>query len=329
MKPLVTALLLLLLTGCAATLRTDPELLVIDRSRIAAPDLTTTVPGLGPCTDSEDRSLQLNTQEPVLVLVHGCLGSAGHFRALSEVFAFSGQQAICFSYNDRDSLMVSSAELVSSLRILADRLQNRRITVIGHSQGGLISRKALVSDLPGALRADNIDLQLVTISAPFSGIAAAGHCSSTLAGILSLGLTVPICKAVSGDKWYEITSASEFITRPGELLPQVREHLKIDTEETGSCRLDDADGNCAQDDYVFSLREQRHPLVDHGRAVTNVEVNAGHVEIVGDHTVAPVKLIAILQQHGILKATQPEQSVAFGQLLARLYGAEQPGDKRF
>jgi pimeloyl-ACP methyl ester carboxylesterase len=321
MKHLIFFLLLMVLTGCSATLRTDPDLLVIDQGRLAAPNLEVRIPGLGPCTDGADRSLHLNAQQPVLVLVHGCLGSAGRFRALAEVFAYSGQQAVCFSYNDRDSLMVSSAGLVASIDALAGRMQNKEITVIGHSQGGLIARKALTKERPGALQRSDVDLRLVTISAPFSGIHAASHCGSLIGRILSFGLTVPICQAVSGDKWFEITYASPFIRQPGPLLPQVGEYLKIDTDERDSCRTVDADGRCTEGDFVFSLGEQRLPQVDGRAARATVEVKAGHVEIVGDHRVVPVKLVEVLQQHGVLKTVQPGQAAAFGQFLARLYGA--------
>ncbi len=252
-------------------------------------------------------------------MVHGCLGSAGRFRALAEVFAFSGQQAVCFSYNDRDSLLVSSGQLSASLEQLAARIESKEITVIGHSQGGLIARKALVANHADSQQQINTELKLITVSAPFSGIKAAGHCSSTLGRILSLGLTVPICMIASGDKWYEITGASEFINQPGELIQQVEAHLKINTDETGSCRRADVDNNCAEDDFVFSLGEQRNKAVDEGEKVINLDARAGHVEIVGDQRVAPVKLIAILQQQGVLKDPEPEQLAAFNELLTRLY----------
>ena len=315
----LVALLLVGMLGCTAVTPSEPELRAIDQSRIPPPKLTLTVPGLGPCTDTVDRSLRLNPQQPVVVLVHGCLGSAGRFRALAEVFAFSGQQAVCFSYNDRDSLMVSSEQLIASLEDLTGHLESRKLTVIGHSQGGLIARKALVADRPKPLARD-ADVQLVTISAPFSGIAAASHCGSPLATFLSLGLTIPICQLASGAKWYEITGASAFIQEPGALVAQVREYLKINTDEADSCRRGKADGGCAEKDYVFSLEEQQLPEVEGGAAPQNLDVRAGHVEIVGDNRVAPLKLIAALQKDGILQTPRPERSAAFGRLLTRLYG---------
>jgi hypothetical protein len=54
--------------------------------------------------------------------------------------------------------------------------------------------------------------------------------------------------------------------------------------------------------------------------VTRVEVVAGHVEIVGGKHIAPNKLIEVLQQQGVLRATAPQRQAAFDRLLARLYG---------
>ncbi len=327
MKCLLLLFLLCITNACTAIPRTDTELLFIDQSKIAAPDISVTIQGLGSCSDSTKQTLQLNSEEPVIVMVHGCFGSAGRFRALAEVFAFSGQQAICFSYNDRDSLMVSSAQLVSSLEALSSHMQNREITIIGHSQGGLVARKAMVKERSPSLADIDTDITLVTASAPFAGINAARHCGSTLARILSLGLTIPICKIATGDKWHEIVASSEFILKPGDLLEQVEKHLKINTDESGSCRSTNPAGNCTEDDYVFSLSEQHHPPVERGEAVTNVDIKAGHVEIAGDHQVAPLKFIAVLQQYGILKTTPPEKISAFDQLLTKLYKTESTPDR--
>lgn len=308
------------LSGCV-TIPSDPFLLTYDQSGLPPADISLTIPGLGPCTDSADRTLHLNSQQPVTVLVHGCFASTGRFRALAEVMAFHGQQTACFTYNDRDSLMVSSAQLATSLDTLAGQMANKQITVVGHSQGALITRKALVAERPDHMRNKEVKLKLVTISGPFSGIVSAEQCGSPtpLMSVLTLGLVKPLCKLVSGDKWYEITSASDFIRQPGELLAQVQTHLKIVTDERGTCRRYNDAGICKENDFVFSLPEQFYAAVDDATIVKNVEVKAGHVEIVGDQRVAPLKLIAILQQNGILNQTEAKRSAAFSQLLARLY----------
>ncbi|BCK88097.1 hypothetical protein MIZ01_1898 [Sideroxyarcus emersonii] len=310
---------LLGLAGCASE-RTDPSLLTFDQSRLPPADLDLAIPHLGPCTNNPDRTLHLNSQQPVTVLVHGCRGSTGNFRALAEVMAFNGQQTACFDYDDRDSLMRSSAQLAASLDSLAGHLRNKQITVIGHSQGALISRKALVAERPDPMQDQEAQLRLVTISGPFSGIASAETCGSPslLWRIATLGMVKQVCQIISGDKWFEITSASDFIRQPGDLRKQVSSYLKIDTDERDACYRNE-DGTCRAKDYTFSLEEQYYPPVDRAQPVKNVEVKAGHVEIVGDQRVAPRKLIAVLQQNGILNQTETQRSAAFDRLLARLY----------
>src|SRR5687767_3922579 len=85
----------LLIHGCAWTNLADPELHDFDRSSLPVANVTLDVPGLGPCTDNPDRTLRLNSERPLTVLVHGCWGSSGQFRGLAQVLAFHGQQAAC------------------------------------------------------------------------------------------------------------------------------------------------------------------------------------------------------------------------------------------
>jgi hypothetical protein len=255
------------------------------------------------------------------VIAHGCFSSAGLFRSLAEVFAFHGQQAVCFDYNDRASLAASSQELVTAIGTLSRHLPQARISVIGHSQGGLIARRAFTDaqgDRPGMA---NTAIGLTTISAPFGGIEAAAHCGSTALAWLSLGLVKPVCQLITGSKYAEIPPGSEFISHPGRLIPAVTRHLKIVTDETGTCRRYGERGVCIEDDYVFSLAEQAQPAVDADARLAEVLVKAGHVEIVGDAVTAPEKLIAILQQQGILNTTPPELKRSLAQLLERLYTA--------
>lgn len=55
------------------------------------------------------------------------------------------------------------------------------------------------------------------------------------------------------------------------------------------------------------------------KRLANIEVKAGHIEIVGDKNIAPKKLIAILQSNNILIETQPEKRKDFEKTLSMLY----------
>lgn len=319
---LITLSLLLLgglpLTACTSMQQHPDDRRPIDSRYLPEPDLNLSIDGLGPCNDQADRAFQLKKGAPVTVLVHGCASSAGRYRSLAQVFAFKGQQTICYDYNDRASLDKVAGHLRQTLDSLSAQSGNPEITLIGHSQGGLISRRALTTEHGDSPNLDQSRQRLITLSAPFSGISAADHCASPTARVISLGLVIPICMAISGDKWFEITHASDFMRKPGQLNPQVKEHLLIATDETESCRREQ-DGQCLEDDYVFSLAEQILPTPHLDPVVRALTLKAGHAEIVGNGDQVPDKLIRTLQQEGVLAATEPARVADYHRLLRSLY----------
>jgi hypothetical protein len=136
---------------------------------------------------------------------------------------------------------------------------------------------------------------------------------------LSLGIVPAMCWAITGDNWYEITAPSEFIRKPAPLLPSVERYVKVVTDERDTCRRRTAAGTCAESDFIFTLPEQYHPVIDTYPQLTNIQVGAGHVEIVGYKDVAPRKLLAILQEQGVIAPTPPARRAALERLLAELY----------
>ena len=310
------------LGGCAS--RGVMNSLDLEPGRLPPPNIVLNIPGLGPCTDSPDRSLRFDSRQPINVLVHGCFGSSGQFRGLAQVLAFHAQQVVCFTYDDRARLAQSAAELRRAVQQLGEQSHVPLITVIGHSQGALIARKSMTESPLTPRPSTPANLGLVTISGPFAGIASARTCGRARLYPFTLGLLPLSCYLATGPKWADITYSSRFIREPGLLADQVLNYLKIDTDERDTCRREEG-GRCVEDDDVFSLAEQRHPLVESDSRTRRVEVNAGHVEIVGDKRVAPKKLIAILQDQGVLRPTAPAQMAAFAVLLSQIYQDPWPG----
>ncbi len=307
------------LVGCTLSPAYTPETHQLDRANLPAPTLKVTIPNLSSCTDASDKSIQIDPKSPLTVLVHGCNGSAGRFRSLAQLYAFHGQQAVCYSYDDRKSLVDGAEKLTHAVNALSDLSNNQKISIIGHSMGGLVARKAMEAEttIPNPLADKNIEL--ITISAPLSGIKKASHCGIEPLHWLTVGIIPGICWLVTGDNWTEISASADFIRYPKPLLPSIDRYLKIVTNEEDTCRQTDDNGNCIESDYVFSLPEQYHPKIDSDPQVTGVQVKAGHVEIVGNKQVVPRKLLAILQEYGALSHTQPERQAAFEKLLADLY----------
>lgn len=287
----------------------------LQAGQLPVPNTQVQIPHLGDCTDSPDRTLQFNSNEPITILVHGCNGSAGRFRSLAQLYAFHGQQTACYSYDDRDSLAKTADKLVEAINTLSASMDNQNISIIGHSMGGLVARKAMEKGAKESATA----IKLVTVSAPLAGIAAANSCANNTLNWLSLGIIPSICWGITGNNWNEITSTSRFINQTTALSPSVQRYLKIVTDERNTCRKTDQLGQCIESDYVFDLAEQYHPVIDKYTQVTNVQVNAGHVEIVGDRNVTPWKLLNILQQEEMLAKTPPEKQQALSDLLVKLY----------
>jgi hypothetical protein len=322
MRIAITVFSVLLLGGCATSPPANTAFYQIAPGGLPATDTTLNISGLSPCTDNPDHSLRVTLGQPVHVLVHGCFGSSGQFRGRAQVLAFHGQQTVCFSYDDRARLSVSATQLRRAIDQLIAQARAPQITIIGHSQGALIARKSLTV-LSSEPASHSADLRLVTISGPFSGIAAAKTCGKTWLYPLTLGLLPLSCYAVTGAKWSDITDSSHFIRHPGALGPQVSRYLKIDTDERGTCRRE-KDGSCVEGDMIFSLAEQRGATVETDSREQRVEIQAGHVEIVGDKHRAPIKLISILQDQGVIPPTGPERASAFNRLLARIYHDASP-----
>jgi hypothetical protein len=197
-------------------------------------------------------------------------------------------------------------------------MPGQEVVVLGHSQGGLISHIAL-SNIEQSGRAPEARYRLVTVSSPFSGIEAASHCGLTWLHILSLGITTGICQAIAGSKWTEIHPRSDLWTDPNPLHDSVEEHLAIVTDEENTCRRRDEDGDCEEDDFVFSTDEQVNERLLRGARVSQRTIAAGHVEIVGENGVRPEKLIRVLQEADVLNETSPEQEQALARLLAGLF----------
>lgn len=308
-----------LVGGCSHQPRTYLGSPLSNVSRLPSPDITIRIPSLSNCTHQDNDELNLNSQEPVTVIVHGCFSSAGRFRSLADVYAFHGQQTVCFNYDDRERLTSSATELIKAIEVLSTVLQEPKITLIGHSQGGLVARRALTEAHSYQIESRDIEIDLVTISAPFGGIEAAAHCGSETLTWLSLGLIKPICQLITGLKYQDIPANSDFISKPGNLIPSVNQHLKVVTDEVNTCRVYDEQGTCIEDDFVFSIDEQKQNVVDEQPGLMPLVVKAGHVEIVGDSDNVPVKLIELLQHQGFLKSTPEESKGELANLLVDLY----------
>jgi hypothetical protein len=227
---------------------------------------------------------------------------------------------VCFDYDDRRSLERVSGRLVAALDELRTASGATDITVIGHSQGGLVSRRALVRDRRDGERvAVGGKYRLVTISSPFNGIRSSKHCGIVPFHVFTLGISAAVCQIIAGTKWHHIFPRARFMRDPGTLVDEVHLHLEVITEETGTCRRKDEDGRCTADDFVFSVQEQRNPTVERDPRVRRVEIRAGHAAVVGNAGEPPTELLDVLRTHQVLAPVTARAAARLSTLLARLY----------
>lgn len=292
---LITFLLLLtlMISTCASSGNT-----LISKEGVGA----RTIEDIDCCDDFKKQATALEPEKEIFILVHGCKASSGNFNILKQVFESRGQQAVCFSYDYRDLIERCSDRLVTAISILDEFFDPPRITIIAHSQGSLVARRAIIEDRVSGLTVNSIksDIRLVSISGPYNGIAASAHCGIPALHVVTVGITALICEGIAGSNWVEINPSSDFIKNPGQLSDKVLQHLKINTDERGTCRTLDEEGNCIKSDYVFSLDEQYIDAVDKDKRVLNVDLKAGHAQVVGTPGQPPYDLIQILEQYDVL-----------------------------
>jgi pimeloyl-ACP methyl ester carboxylesterase len=312
-------LLVALVSGC----RRNTGAIVDAREPIA----DARVPGLYPCTEGGRGVIDLDPHKPLTLLVHGCSSSGARFKTLARVFEASGQQALCMNYNDRDSLNTSATQLAEALTFLQGRLDPQELTILGHSQGGLVARRALQADLPHPLQTrPGFTYRLVTVSTPFAGIRSSADCGKTWLHLLSLSVTVAVCLAVTGNKWTEIYPGSPFMRNPAPV--SVTRHLQVQADERDTCRTPGPDGRCRVDDFVFGLDEQASDVIARDAAWDTVTLKAGHAAVVGENGVPPRLLIETLQREGILLPAPLEKQGEVDALLERPWADAGEGGPR-
>lgn len=247
------------------------------------------------CAEATSVPLSLRPHEPLTVLVHGCKSSPARLANLKEQLSQEGQQVACYRYDYRDTIRTTGLRLRAALRRAEQQLAPSEIVVIGHSQGGLVARAAFHGRQP-ALHGS---YRLVSIAAPFGGIAAARGCGSRALHAASFGITVAVCRGIAGKVWRELHPRAETILHPAPLDAVVSDHLMVTTDERGTFRVaPDGPPAARMDDYTFSLDEQHNARIERDPRVSTVALAVGHVTVIGESGRVPETLLDVLRAGG-------------------------------
>jgi len=114
----------------------------------------------------DDDWQQRTSGHPLVVIVHGYGSSADEFQALRGKLRDTGLATGVFSYPNDAKVALSGRELASALQSFEHRYPDRRISLVAHSMGGLLSRVAIEDPESGTV--GNID-QLIMVATPNQG----------------------------------------------------------------------------------------------------------------------------------------------------------------
>ena len=171
-----------------------------------------------------------------------------------------------FRYDYRERMDRSADTLVRALRALRAEYSLQRLMVVGHSQGGLVARKAMTVGRELTLAGD-VPIDLWTIASQF-----AGYGSANMTYLLPKANIFGV-KASHRD----LRSWSRFIRHPGALGANVR-HVKVETRERGKQRLEN--GRLVDD--CSAPRQERTEIDTDPRLAHWVALDLGHVGVLRD-----------------------------------------------
>jgi pimeloyl-ACP methyl ester carboxylesterase len=216
--------------------------------------------------------IQPNPDGPLLIMVHGVNPETGFFNPLAEALAAQlGYRILYFEYDGGKRLDESADLLVDDVDALRRSDPKGDLTVIAHSMGGLVARRAMTEGRAKTLADGRRTIRLLTIATPFGGYKSANPTRLKIVRILfrAFGVT---------EAQQDIASKSDFIQKPGKLGKGVT-HAKIETYEEKETRIDPRGKRVK--DTVVHCKQQVLPSVDD--EVNDFEtIFNGHMAVLND-----------------------------------------------
>lgn len=256
------------------------------RDAVAGGDFDTNLPAID--TDSGDipepEPAAVQTPGPgTVVLVHGYGPSWDEYLPLEEELRSRGYEVIRFTYDYKQSLETSADELVRKVLALRAGRRPGALSVVAHSMGGLVARRAMIAGRPLTLAGLDLPIELITVASPFGGFKSAN--AVFFMPFNGLGVT---------ESFRYLGSARGFIRRPGALGANIS-HFKIQTDERGRTRL--LDGK-EVDDEIVRPGNQANKAVDSDPGLRSLRtLAAGHVQVLTDNGRVSVQLSGILDEY--------------------------------
>jgi triacylglycerol esterase/lipase EstA (alpha/beta hydrolase family) len=120
-----------------------------------------------PQANATSVSMRLSaTERPLVVIVHGYNSKPEEFDAFRGRLRTAGLACAVFSYQNDAAVDFSGRQLASALQALERQNPGRRVALVAHAMGGLLSR--VVIEDPDMAGVGDVD-QLITVATPNHG----------------------------------------------------------------------------------------------------------------------------------------------------------------
>ncbi len=230
----------------------------------------------------------IDPSKPVIVMIHGVNGESSHFDKL-EAEESKSHNVFRFVYDKKASALVGPAfdgvtegfaSDTDDLEELADKFADAviklrdefgitQVTVVAHSMGGLIARRAMVLGRNKTLANSGIEVTFLSVGTPYGGFFFANFNP-----LFWLSETT----YAPGVFYARVASGSTYITAPGSLGSNIH-MVKVELLEKGD------DFAVSPSDQVLNPENQSNPVVDSDPQLIQgsgfgggiVSLKAGHV----------------------------------------------------
>ncbi|WP_179287573.1 esterase/lipase family protein [Paraferrimonas haliotis] len=198
---------------------------------------------------------EYNAHKPMVLFVHGMKGSPRNFQSIIRKVQAEGYQVLVYYYPSGLSLDTISDGLFESLAVAQHKYAVKRIHLVAHSMGGLIS-KAFLNRCEVAPNCIEVT-SFTSVSTPFQGV------KSAEAGVAYAPVVVPA--------WQDLQPSSEFIKQLYSVTSKTPHLLVFSYQLTGIINSESSDGVIA----LSSQLDSRAQLL----ATRMLGLPLGHVNV--------------------------------------------------
>ena len=228
-------------------------------------------------------SAALPTGQGTVILVHGFNPTSSELDPLENELEHRGYKVVRFTYDYKQALEISADEFTQFVLRLSAETTGGNLTVIAHSMGGLVSRRAMTAGRRQSLAGTATPVKLITIASPFGGFASAN--ATLLWPFNTFGIN---------ESFRSLGTMRDFIRTPGALGQNIS-HIKIETDEREKTRTQN--GMTVSDALVLPENQKNNAVDSDPGLKAKITLNAGHMGVLSTGSAVSGQLLEALDRY--------------------------------